>query len=375
MNNHTILVTGGAGYIGSHVCYILKQQGWEPVCFDNFSTGHRWAVKYGPLVEGDLLNPEHIRQAIKAYKPLVIMHLASFIQVGESVKDPLKYYKNNISGMVNLLEAMKEENVPYIIFSSSAAVYGNPLTCPIDETHPCQPINPYGYTKLMIEQILADCGTAYGIRSVSLRYFNAAGAAPEEGLGEAHEPETHLIPLMIQAAQKIRESIPNMNNSSSSRGAVGDVVIQKNTWMATPPAGARHDEKSCKMTDIGDKPLKIFGNDYETVDGTCLRDYIHILDLADAHLKALEYLIDGGKTLSLNLGSGKGTTNLEIIQHIEKLFTVKVPFEYAERRLGDPAKLVSSYKTAQEILGWRPRRAIEKILKDAWAWHQRETYG
>jgi UDP-glucose 4-epimerase len=166
-----------------------------------------------------------------------------------------------------------------------------------------------------------------------------------------------------------------MNHSSSSRGAVGDVVIQKNTWMATPPAGARHDEKSCKMTDIGDKLLKIFGNDYETVDGTCLRDYIHILDLADAHLKALEYLKQGGQTVSLNLGSEQGTTNLQMIHHLEKLFTVTVPFEYAERRLGDPAKLVSCYKKAQDILSWYPKRNIEKILKDAWNWHQKETYG
>jgi UDP-glucose-4-epimerase GalE len=329
MENRIILVTGGAGYIGSHVCYTLKQQGWEPICFDNFSTGHRWAVKYGPLVEGDLLNLTDIKKAIKTYKPLAVMHLASFIQVGESVKDPLKYYKNNIAGMINLLEAMKEENIPYMIFSSSAAVYGNPLTCPIDENHPCQPINPYGYTKLVIEQMLADCSVAYGIHSVSLRYFNAAGAAPKEGLGEAHDPETHLIPLMIQAAQKIRES----------------------------------------------KPLKIFGNDYETIDGTCVRDYIHILDLAAAHLNALEYLQQGGKTISLNLGSEQGTTNLEMIHHIEKLFTVTVPFEYAERRLGDPAKLVSCYKKAQDILSWYPKRNIEKILKDAWNWHQKETYG
>lgn len=325
MNNRTILVTGGAGYIGSHVCYLLKKQGWNPVCFDNFSTGHRWAVKYGPLVEGDLLNQIDIKQAIKDYKPLAVMHLASFIQVGESVKDPLKYYQNNVTGMINLLEAMKNENAPYLIFSSSAAVYGNPLTYPINEDHPCQPINPYGHTKLMAEQMLADCSKAYGIQSVSLRYFNAAGAYPEENLGEAHEPETHLIPLMIQAAQKDKEL----------------------------------------------EAFEIFGQDYETADGTCLRDYVHVIDLANAHLKALEYLKSGGKTLSLNLGSGKGTTNLEMIRLIEKLFTVKLSFDYAERRLGDPAKLVSSYKIAQDILGWCPMYNVEDILKDAWQWHQK----
>lgn len=323
MQNRTILVTGGAGYIGSHVCYHLKQQGWNPVCFDNFSMGHEWAVKYGPLVKGDLLNPDDIHAAIQTHKPLAVMHLASFIQVGESVKDPLKYYRNNVSGMINLLGAMKAGGVPYMIFSSTAAVYGNPVYTPIDEKHPRQPINPYGHSKLMIEQMLADCSGAYGIRSVSLRYFNAAGAAPEVGLGEAHEPETHLIPLMIQAAQK-------------------------------------------------GTPLKVFGNDYETRDGTCLRDYIHILDLADAHLKALEYLEKDGATVSVNLGSGHGTTNLEMIQHIEKLFSVKVPFEYADRRAGDPAALVSSYDKAQEILGWEATRSIEEILTDAWKWSERK---
>ncbi|RZI47149.1 UDP-glucose 4-epimerase GalE [Candidatus Finniella inopinata] len=317
-----ILVTGGAGYIGSHVCCYLKQQGWNPVCFDNFSTGHEWAVKYGPLVKGDLLNPHDIYEAIQEHKPLAVMHLASFIQVGESVKDPLKYYQNNVTGMINLLNAMREGHVPYMIFSSSAAVYGNPEYTPIDEKNPCHPINPYGHSKLMIEQILKDCAQAYGIRSISLRYFNAAGAAPEEGLGEAHEPESHLIPLMIQAAQK-------------------------GTF------------------------LKVFGNDYETRDGTCLRDYIHILDLADAHLKALEYLQKGGETASLNLGSGHGTTNLEMIQLLEKLFGARVPFEYGNRREGDPAELVSSYDKAKEILGWNPTRPIEQILNDAWKWSEK----
>ena len=321
----TILVTGGSGYIGSHVCYHLKKEGWQPVCFDNFSTGHDWAVKYGPLVKGDLLNPSDIQSAIQKYQPMAVMHLASFIQVGESVKDPLKYYTNNVTGMINLLEAMREWKVPYIIFSSTAATYGNPIYTPIDEKHPCQPINPYGHSKLMIEQMLKDCSQAYGIRSVSLRYFNAAGAAPEEGLGEAHEPESHLIPLMIEAAQK-------------------------------------------------EKVLKVFGRDYDTRDGTCLRDYIHILDLADAHLKALEYLGKGGATVSINLGSGTGTTNLEMIQHLERLFGVKVPFEYAERRPGDPDSLVSSYDLAKQVIGWKPTRSIDQILKDAWEWSYRSRH-
>ncbi len=324
--NLRILVTGGAGYIGSHVCYYLKEQGFEPVTFDNFSTGHREAVRFGSLVEGDLLNPEHINQAIQKYNPIAVMHLASFIQVGESVKDPLKYYQNNNVGMINLLNAMKNHHVPYMIFSSSAAVYGNPTYTPLDEDHPCYPINPYGQTKWMIEQMLKDCDKAYGLKSVSLRYFNAAGAAPEQNLGEAHEPESHLIPLMIKAAQK------------------GD-------------AG---------------KPLKIFGRDYSTRDGTCLRDYIHILDLADAHLKALSYLRGGGETLSVNLGSGHGTTNFEMIQKIKELFGVDVPFEYADRREGDPAVLVSTYEKAEKVLGWTPQRPIETVLTDAWKWHQTE---
>ncbi len=325
MTNRTILVTGGAGYIGSHVCYYLQQQGWNPVTFDNFSTGHRNSVRFGPLVEGDLLVPDDILQAMVQYQPVAVMHLASFIQVGESVKDPLKYYQNNVTGMVNLLQAMRDQKVNYMIFSSSAAVYGNPVYTPIDENHPCHPINPYGQTKWMIEQILKDCDKAYGLKSVSLRYFNAAGAAPAQGLGEAHEPESHLIPLMIQAAQ---------NNDSTH-------------------------------------PLKIFGQDYVTRDGTCLRDYIHILDLADAHLKALDYLQRGGETLSVNLGSGNGTTNLEMVQHIKNLFEVDVPFKYADRREGDPAVLLSTYTKAEEVLGWKPTRTIEQILQDAWQWHQK----
>ena len=322
--NRTILVTGGAGYIGSHVCYHLSKNGWNPVCFDNFSTGHEWAIKYGPYIRGDLLNPDDINTAIQIHKPLAVMHLAASSQVGESVKDPLKYYHNNVTGMVNLLQAMKVGQVTYMVFSSTAAVYGNPEYTPIDERHPCQPINPYGRSKLVIEQMLADCSAAHGIRSVSLRYFNAAGAAPEEGLGEAHEPESHLIPLMIEAAQK-------------------------------------------------GKRLKIFGRDYDTRDGTCLRDYIHVLDLADAHLKALEYLERGGETISVNLGSGHGTTNLEMTQHMKRLFDVEVPFEYADRRPGDPTSLVSSYSEARRILRWEPRRSIDQILTDAWAWSRRRT--
>ncbi|MBY0462749.1 MAG: UDP-glucose 4-epimerase GalE [Alphaproteobacteria bacterium] len=322
----SILVTGGAGYIGSHVCYALKQQGYLPICFDNFSSGHRWAAKFGPVVEGDLLNSHEIERAIEEYKPFAIIHLASFIQVGESVKNPAKYYENNIIGTINLLKAVQKHKIPYFVFSSSAAVYGTPEYTPIDENHPLNPINPYGHTKHMAEIMLQDWDKAYGLKSVSLRYFNAAGAFPEEGLGEAHDPETHLIPLMIRAA---------------------------------------HHQKS----------IQIFGNDYDTVDGSCVRDYIHVLDLANAHLKALDYLIAGGETVCLNLGTEVGVTNLQMINLIEELFSIRVAHNFSPRRDGDPAVLLSSASKAKKILNWLPKYEINDILKHAWQWHSKGIYG
>ncbi|MBY0280564.1 MAG: UDP-glucose 4-epimerase GalE [Alphaproteobacteria bacterium] len=321
-----ILVTGGAGYIGSHVCYALKQQGYQPICFDNFSYGHRWAAKFGPVVEGDLLNFQDIEDAITEYNPLAVIHLASFIQVGESVRDPLKYYENNIVGTVNLLKAMQKHKISYFVFSSSAAVYGSPEYTPIDENHLKNPINPYGHTKNMTEIMLQDCDKAYGLKSVSLRYFNAAGAFPEEELGEAHEPETHLIPLMIRAAQN-------------------------------------------------QKSINIFGNNYDTSDGTCVRDYIHVLDLASAHVKALEYLKAGGDTVCLNLGTEAGITNLQMINLIEKLFSQKVPHSIVARRDGDPAILLSLASKAKQLLNWQTKYTINDILQHAWQWHSKETYG
>ncbi|NBT85719.1 MAG: UDP-glucose 4-epimerase GalE [Alphaproteobacteria bacterium] len=322
----SILVTGGAGYIGSHVCYALKQQGYLPICFDNFSSGHRWAAKFGPIVEGDLLESQEIERTIEEYKPFSIIHLASFIQVGESVKNPAKYYENNIAGTINLLKAVQKYEIPYLVFSSSAAVYGTPEYTPIDENHPLKPINPYGHTKHITEIILQDWDKAYGLKSVSLRYFNAAGAFPEEGLGEAHEPETHLIPLMIRAAQH-------------------------------------------------QKAIQIFGNDYDTADGTCVRDYIHVLDLANAHLKALDYLVTGGETVCLNLGTEIGVTNLQMVNLIEELFSTKVPYRFLSRREGDPSILLSSALKAKELLNWQPKYKISDILQHAWQWHSKEIYG
>lgn len=324
--NNVVLVTGGAGYIGSHVCYALKQKGYTPVCFDNLVSGHGEAVKFGPFVQGDLLCPKDIEKAMEDHQPMAVIHLAAFIQVGESVKDPLKYYENNITGAVNLLKAIQAYKVSHLVFSSSAAVYGTPKYTPIDEGHPLCPINPYGHTKHMVESVLQDCDKAFGLKSVSLRYFNAAGGAPEEGLGEAHDPETHLIPLMILAAQK-------------------------------------------------QKTLQIFGNDYDTVDGTCVRDYIHVLDLADAHLKALDYLMAGGDTICLNLGTEVGVTNLQMAQMIQNLFSKEVPYTFSERRQGDPAVLLSSALKAKEVLKWQPQYTIEDILKHAWQWHLREEHG
>jgi UDP-glucose-4-epimerase GalE len=321
-----ILVTGGSGYIGSHVCYILKQQGYLPICFDNFSSGHRWAAKFGPVVEGDLLNFQDIQKAIEIHRPFGVIHLASFIQVGESVKNPSKYYENNIVGTFNLLQAVQKNKIPYFVFSSSAAVYGSPAYTPIDESHPSNPINPYGFTKHMVEIMLRDWSKAYGLKSVSLRYFNAAGALPEEGLGEAHNPETHLIPLMICAARQ-------------------------------------------------QKTIEIFGNNYDTTDGTCVRDYIHVLDIAEAHIKALDYLASGGETVCLNLGTEIGVTNLQMIGLIEKLFSVRVPYIFSDKREGDPAVLLSSATKAKKLINWQSKYTINDILQHAWEWHSKRDYG
>lgn len=318
-----ILVTGGAGYIGSHVCKALHQAGFTPVSVDNLSYGHRWAVKWGPLEEGDIADRAFLDAVFVRHKPVAVMHFAAFIAVGESVADPEKYYANNVAGTLSLLSAMRRADCGNIVFSSTAAVYGEPQGVPIAEDHPLAPVNPYGHSKLMIERMLADFGAAYGTRSVSLRYFNAAGADPDGELGEAHDPETHLVPLAILAT-------------------------------------------------LGQRPpLKVFGDDYDTPDGTAIRDYIHVADLADAHILALDRLLTGkAATEAMNLGTGNGNSVREVLDAVARVAGRPVPHEMAPRRAGDAARLVASSQHAQATLGWTPRRTdIGSIVETAWNWH------
>lgn len=317
-----ILIVGGAGYIGSHVNKLLNKKGFETVVFDNLVYGHREFVKSGEFILGDLADRNQIELCFRKYPIDAVMHFSAFAYVGESVIHPGRYYLNNVSNTLNLLEAMRESNVRYFIFSSTCATYGVPEYVPIAEDHPQRPINPYGRSKLMIEQILEDYDRAYGIRHVNLRYFNAAGADPQGEIGERHNPETHLIPLAIYAA-----------------------------------VGRKED-------------LKIFGADYPTKDGTCIRDYIHVEDLSEAHIKALEYLIDKDSSGSFNLGNGVGHSVREVVAAVKRISGRDFRVIDAERREGDPPVLVSDYKKAVEILGWSPRYAdIEYIVETAYRWH------
>jgi UDP-glucose 4-epimerase len=318
-----VLVVGGAGYIGSHMVKLLLDRGLSVTTLDNFVTGHRDAILGGEVIEGDIGDRPLLDRVFSVQRYDCVMHFASFIQVGESVAQPGKYFRNNVAGTLTLLEAMVEHRAPSFIFSSTAAIFGDPEYVPIDEDHPKRPVNPYGASKLMVEQMLADFDRAHGLRSVSLRYFNAAGAHPDGILGERHEPETHLIPLVLRAA--------------SGRGA----------------------------------KLKVFGTDYDTPDGTCIRDYVHIVDLCEAHLVAMEYLISGGPRQQFNLGNGDGFSVLEVIRMAEAVTGRTVPYEIAERRAGDAARLVADSRKAREILGWRPRYPdLRAIIQDAWGWEQ-----
>jgi UDP-glucose 4-epimerase len=321
-----ILIVGGAGYIGSEINKELNQAGFQTVVFDSLVSGHREAVRWGEFIQGDLKNLDDIREVFSKYKIEAVLDFAAFIEVGESVKDPQKYYYNNLVNTLNLLQVMKEFEVKKIIFSSTAATFGEPKYTPIDEAHPQWPINPYGWTKLMIERVFADYDVAYGLRYVALRYFNACGANPEADVGENHNPESHLIPLVLDAAIGKRENI------------------------------------------------KIFGTDYPTPDGTCVRDYIHVVDLASAHLLALKHLLDGGESRQYNLGNGKGFSVREVINAVKKVTEKDFNVVEVERRAGDPPVLIASSDKIKKELNWIPKYTdIEEIVATAWKWHQKKA--
>jgi UDP-glucose-4-epimerase GalE len=320
----TVLVTGGAGYIGSHACKALARAGYRPVAYDSLVRGHREAVRWGPLVEADLADTERLADTIKRFDAAAVMHFAAFGYVGESMTNPELYFRNNVGNSMRLLEAMRALEVRRIVFSSTAATYGIPDRVPIPESAPQRPVNPYGESKLMVERMLHWYGAAHGFTHAALRYFNAAGADPEGEIGEDHEPETHLIPLVLQAV-----------------------------------AGER-------------AQIDILGTDYPTPDGTAVRDYIHVQDLAEAHVRALEHLLGGGGSLELNLGTGAGHSVREVIAAAERVTGRRVPRREAARRPGDPAVLVADASRAGELLGWRPQLSdLDTILKTAWAWHSR----
>jgi UDP-glucose-4-epimerase GalE len=315
-----ILVTGGAGYIGSHACKALAAGGFEPVTYDNLSRGNRWAVKWGPLEVGEIADEKRLREVLDRHQPAAVIHFAAFAYVGESVENPNLYYQNNVCGSASLFRAITQSKPIPVVFSSTCATYGVPDKVPIPEEHPQRPINPYGFSKLFVERILADLDHAHGLRSVSLRYFNAAGGDPDGEIGEAHDPETHLIPLVLAAARN------------------GTAVT-------------------------------VFGNDYDTQDGTCVRDYIHVADLAIAHVKALEYLLAGGKTCAMNLSNARGFSVMEVIESAQRVCGKTIKVKLAPRRLGDPPILVGSADRARELLGWTPTRsALDVQIGDAWNW-------
>jgi UDP-arabinose 4-epimerase len=321
---NSILVTGGAGYIGAHTCKALAKARYLPVAYDSLVHGHERAVKWGPLVRGDILDRRRVDWAIAEYRPVAIMHFAAFAYVGESVGDPGKYYRNNVAGSLTLLEAARDAGVRNFVFSSTCATYGTPASLPIVEATPQFPINSYGASKLMVERMLADFDSAHGIRSTALRYFNAAGGDQDGEIGEDHQPETHLIPLVLDAASGRRQNVT------------------------------------------------IFGTDYPTPDGTCLRDYVHVSDLADAHVLALRRLLTGAESGVFNLGNGQGFSVRQVVDTVERITGLKVPVKLGGRRPGDPAALVSDATRAHDVLGWRPRLSdLDEIVRTAWAWHQR----
>jgi UDP-glucose-4-epimerase GalE len=319
-----ILVTGGAGYIGSHTAKLLAAAGHQPVIFDDMSQGHDWAVKWGPLERGNLADPARLAEVFASRRVEAVVHFAASALVGESMTNPMKYFRNNTMGTLNLLDAMRDASVGTIVFSSTCATYGDPVRVPIDETHPQAPVNSYGESKLMVEKILRWYGESYGLRWMALRYFNAAGADPDGEIGEDHDPESHLIPLVIGAAQGTRP------------------------------------------------PVKIFGTDYPTPDGTAVRDYIHVTDLADAHLRALDHLASGTPSQPINLGTGRGHSVREVVDAVARVSGKAVPAVEAARRPGDPPELVAAPARAREVLGWNCQYPdLETIVRHAWAWHDK----
>lgn len=319
-----ILVTGGAGYVGSHTNKLLHQHGYDTLVYDNLEYGHAECSKWGTLVQGDLADRDGLRTLFESNRITAVMHFAAYTYVGESVDQPEKYYRNNVANTLNLLDAMVEHGVRFLVFSSTCAVYGNPNRIPISEDHPLDPISPYGRSKRMVETILQDVTAAHDIQYASLRYFNAAGADPEGEIGEWHDPETHLIPLVLDAALGKRESV------------------------------------------------KIFGTDYDTPDGTCIRDYIHVTDLAAAHVAALDHLRKTGKSDVFNLGNGNGFTVRQVIDEATRVTGRTIRVEETGRRPGDPSTLIGSSDKARRVLGWAPRFAgLTEIISTAWAWQKR----
>jgi UDP-glucose 4-epimerase len=322
-----ILVTGGAGYIGSHIVKALLNEGFQVVIFDNLSRGHIEAVPSTVQYENvDLLNFEQLSNALKKYKIDAVIHFAAFAYVGESVIDPRLYYNNNLVGSFNLLNALKDNSINHIVFSSTCSVYGNPIKVPISEEESTKPINPYAWTKLTIEQILKDYDAAYGFKFVALRYFNAAGASSDCTIGESHEPEPHLIPIILNCALGKIESV------------------------------------------------KVFGDDYPTPDGTCIRDYIHVEDLADAHIRAVKYIKATNKSDIINLGTGDGNSVKEVINKVEEVTGKKINYTTVARRDGDPAILVADNKKAKDVLGWEPKYNLTGVIKTAWQWSNNQKF-
>ena len=326
--NNTVLVCGGAGYIGSHAVCALRKHGYFPVVFDSLEKGHMAALpKDVPLLRGSLMDPQALRRAFAEYSFSAVFHFAAYIEVGESVADPERYYHNNVMGAMNLLSVMREADVRSLVFSSTAAVYGDPIEVPIAENHPLRPVNPYGRSKLMMEEVMADYALAYQFDVTALRYFNAAGADPSGAIGEAHDPESHLIPNILK-------SVLN-----------------------------------------GGAELKIFGNDYDTPDGTCVRDYIHVADLAEAHILALTHQRRHPGYFAFNLGNGQGFSILEVIAAAEKVTGRKIAYTVHPRRPGDAARLVADASLARAALGWKPQFTnLEDIVSTAWTWHQEPKY-